>query len=155
MNQPTGNEVLAYIAGFYDGEGSFAMLSPGTHCIRPKPVISLGNTDVGVLMYIREVFSYYDVNLKLLSAHQKKNMGWKPAYRIMTSNRDQVVKIIVLLLPFLIVKLPQAKLLLEYIQLRDVEGLRGRMHLTRELEILELVRGMNSGRGKSYYKRSC
>jgi hypothetical protein len=73
---------------------------------------------------------------------------------ILESNtKDEVFKLCNLLAPYLEVKRKQAGLVSEYLFLRSLEGVQGREHIARELEIVGEVTCLNGGKKKEHSRR--
>lgn len=132
------SETLAYIAGFFDGEGSICFRTNRTS--RPSPMISAIQKHSEVLEKISEFFSRtYGVSF---CAYQD-NDGFS---RIESTKRDTTFLICSLLHPYLVVKKEQAAYIIEFINLRRNEGFLGKTNIDREMEIATTVKMLNGGR---------
>lgn len=101
---------LAYLAGILDGEGSIYIQSRiRNNSINYFPRFQVVNTNQDLLNWIKEIFggTVYEKPRKHL------NPKWKMQYEWF-SNREQLDKILPLLVPFLIIKKKHAEIMLEF-----------------------------------------
>jgi len=96
------NESLAYVAGFFDGEGCLMISRNG---FNSSIIAQITNSDERVIHYINA----------LLPGHiyGQKRYGRKKIYRLVWRGED-AIDTIELLLPYLIIKKTMANLVLEY-----------------------------------------
>ncbi len=98
------NESLAYIAGFFDGEGCVMVSDSKGRC--STITIQFTNTNLDVLDYIANL-------LEGSRIYSQKRYGRKEIWRLVLSS-SFAVDAIELLLPYLVVKKDVAKLALEF-----------------------------------------
>ena len=101
-------EEAAYLAGVFDGEGSIGLYYCKSHSV-PKVQITITNTDFNLRDWLKSKILW-------VSIHNRKpnngRLGTKDLWHWKVSNRGQVKAILEVLVPFLIVKLSQTKLIL-------------------------------------------
>ncbi|MGC9101431.1 MAG: LAGLIDADG family homing endonuclease [Caldisericum sp.] len=98
-------EEIAYIAGFFDGEGSI-YTSKGKK--QYFLTVSITNTNLYVLEFIREL-----LHIGKISKNPDKNLGHRKVYRLRLYSND-AKNFLEILLPYLKVKAEQAKIAIEF-----------------------------------------
>lgn len=137
--------MLAWAAGFIDGEGSF-LLSPVTNIFRQHMsyivALEASNTDLRPLNRLLEIFG------GRISIHNKGNIEHSTSYkwRIHGANAALVAE---RLLPYLTVKYAQAEIAIQYqatIKRRSEWGVRGVPEDIRQLraELKQKITELNS-----------
>ena len=96
------NESLAYIAGFFDGEGCLMILRNG---VKSSITAQITNSDEHVIYYINALLPG--------RIYGQKRYGRKKIYRLVWSG-EEAINTIELLLPYLVVKRVMADLVLDY-----------------------------------------
>lgn len=144
------NTDAAYIAGILDGEASFGLGKPrrvkSGHCARRgfnwSIRISLGMTEKGAIEFISQKFN------KTFREKPAKSDGGKPLYQIALFS-GELRQTLPRILPFLKIKVPQAKLLEEAI---SIIGSKSNELVDRRLEeIFSALKQLNKkGRRTSY-----
>jgi len=115
---------LEYIAGFLDGEGTISLIQ----CHKPKrtylrPSISIYQTSLPVLKAIQLTLGQGRIHTR--RARGEKIIRGRLAYRnkpcsvLMVTGAEKVAEVLDSLLPYLIVKKPQAVLLRKFIEKKD------------------------------------
>ena len=135
----TFNEVLAYIAGFFDGEGTFCFRK--AQATRPVPAVCAVQKDVAVLLEIKD-FLMRAFGIDVGVYYIKSNRCWSLA----ANKRKDVLLLCSVLYPYLIVKKKQAAGLIEFINLRLEEGRSGTDNVDKENELVSTVCRLNGGR---------
>ena len=135
---------LAYLAGFFDGEGSFSIcrtrstlrtMADGSKkkYVVYKLCVSCTNTNREVLAWMASNFGG-----KVYTSNQEnRNPNYKPRYNWIINNNEERERFILGVLPYLKVKTEQAKIALEFIRLykqEDVEEKRN--ELRHRLQVL-------------------
>jgi hypothetical protein len=140
-----------YIAGFFDGEGSFGFhltgkASKDRNSEEVRAYISVGSIDKYILELIREHFGFGSI---YSSVRAKRN--WKPCYAYRVDSYRAIKRILEKIVPKLVIKKKQADLLLEFVELR-LEAYKGNpqrrygidtRYSNRELAIIREVRKLN------------
>lgn len=92
---------LAWLGGFWDGEGSITMFSVkeknGAEKIRPT--ISIVNTDLCLINKTRKILEEMGLNLKL-QEYKSKNYRHRDRYVFITSNQRQIIIFLEHILPY-------------------------------------------------------
>jgi hypothetical protein len=137
MKEPT-NEELAYIAGFFDGEGCiYANYTKISMTIG----IAITNTRIEILEWIREFFdgSY-------IQSRVSKNDRAKDPHRLVFTKNIVIANFINSIYPYLILKREQADVARMFLMSREnqIEGPRNKSHyLETNLLIFEALRRLN------------
>ena len=97
----------AYAAGLIDGEGCIRLRKNTSKDLSYVPEIKIGMTDIRPLAFMCRL---YKGNLGV----EKKVVGQKKVFRWTCSSRKDIKPLLEDIVPFLLVKAPQATLLLEY-----------------------------------------
>lgn len=104
----------AYIAGFFDGEGTVSMDSRGKNgkIIYIRPYLKIECTDKPVIEWFSKIF---DRNLNEWEPSQPNRQN---SYSVRVTSLRNVLKILSQLLPYLKIKQRNAQLLIQYCELR-------------------------------------
>jgi len=133
-----GHPNWAYLAGLIDGEGTITVVKEVKGTARPTLVIV--NTNKEVLQWVKDNLNQGNLYNK---GHEKE--GWKDRWA--WSSRGKHIKpILENILPFLKIKHQQAKLVLEFIELRDFYAYKIKGFAPEELEIVRQIYNLNKGR---------
>jgi len=110
--------VMSYLAGIFDGEGSFCICRQpskksvdGHENYYHHPLVRIGMTDGNVIKWIHEIFNcgkYYREGVR------KDRPTYKIMYRWNARTRIECIEVIERLLPYLKVKKQQALLVLKF-----------------------------------------
>jgi len=137
-----------YLAGFIDGEGSIAIYKHKD--VRTQkgytlhPHFEIANTNEEVLKAIKEVIGG---KLKI----KPKQKGCKKVYYVEFQDYEQIKKALTIVLPFLIIKQKQAKLMIEFCNSRIKS--QGKRYSERDFEIANIFSTINK-RGERSNKLS-
>ncbi|KPV65241.1 MAG: LAGLIDADG endonuclease [Candidatus Bathyarchaeota archaeon BA1] len=113
------NDELAYIAGFINGEGTFAMTPKRRRKISLgaqyyfEPTLEIANIDRAVLEWIRSVVGGGDI--RKVSRHR-----WKTCWRLAVWKRESLMRLIEALLPYLKVKRQQAEIFQNFFEMHPL-----------------------------------
>lgn len=120
-NQQVKPEELAWLAGFWDGEGTITVFKTkrknGNERYNASLVIV--NTDENVVAHILKLLDKVGVRmhmLKLSGGVRKKT--WNDCYQLTTRNMEYINKLLPQLIPYLVSKKAQAELTLRFVQSR-------------------------------------
>lgn len=118
-------ECACYVAGFFDGEGHFGITAGSRQ--RMYPILTITNTHLGVILLIKEALERWGVTVgRVTDFLGKPDSNHKDAFRIQISSKaDNVNTFLSIILPYLIVKSEQAKLIMRFCELRVAEGKQG------------------------------
>lgn len=93
---------LAWLAGFWDGEGSISMFShkekSGNWKIRP--IVSVVNTDIGMINKVRKILENIGCSFHFIERKAKKR-NHSTAYILQTSRMEYIIKFLNATLPYL------------------------------------------------------
>jgi hypothetical protein len=135
---------LAYLAGFFDGEGSFSIcrtrstvrtMADGSikKYIVYKLDVSLTNTNREVLDWIVSNFG----GAVYASKQESRKSTYLPRYSWRCNNNEERERFILGVLPYLKVKKPMAEIALEFIRMYKQEGeFEKRQELRNRLQVL-------------------
>jgi len=115
-NQQVTPEQIAWLAGIWDGEGTF-VVSPLKNGKYYSAAASVVNTSPEMIRRITQILDGLEItgHLYLEKMRTKKH---KRCYHITIRNYKILKKFIILLLPYLVAKKKQAEILLKYIESR-------------------------------------
>lgn len=107
---------LAYIAGFFDGEGSCG-LALGKYNTRTgiqsyQPNATITNTDKEILLFIQKA-----LGLGFMDSGTQQKQHWKMSHKLWLP-QHHLVKFLTLILPYLRLKRRQAELVIEFCSLK-------------------------------------
>jgi len=127
-----------YIAGLIDGEGSICLypyLGKGRKLNRVEATIQIGNTNKNALEKVKEFTGIGHVYLH--NAWKKKN--YKPCYTYTINNRIEILQFLLQIKDSLIIKKPQAEVMLEFLRTHR----RGEHMSKKDLELIEKMKKLN------------
>lgn len=116
-NQQVTTHQLAWLAGIWDGEGTFSIFCDTNN--RYIGRITLSNTDVSMINEIVKIFDASNVKGHIWQELTSRKPNHKKAYHITVNKIDNVMTITKLMLPYLISKKPRAELLLRFLESRS------------------------------------
>ena len=108
---------LAYAAGVIDGEGCISAHNYGVTRLGVR--VCVVNTNFMLLRWLRDHLGLGSIRLQ----SKPKSQRHKQAYKFVVDNRFQVHGLLRAILPYLVIKRPQAIELMELIKLRVGQGL--------------------------------
>jgi len=141
-------EQKGYIAAFLDGEGGIqitrSLRRHRKRRISLHPVVYFTNTNYNA---IRSIKDWLKAGVMIV-ARQKQ--GWRPVYVLHITGIRNVKRLLTTLLPFLIIKKEQAKLMQEFCRSREgVRGKEGRRFTAYEVSLYRALKKLNmKHRGK-------
>ena len=133
---------IDYIAGCVDGEGCITLAVPGrnTDCYIPKIIIT--NTNFEILRALARTLDLWRIDYKLnISKHA--NRKEKTCYILVIQKQQSVYNFCSDLFHSLKVKQRQAKILMEYIELRQIEGKYGKQHKIHRNSLFTEMKQLN------------
>jgi len=121
-----------YFAGVFDGEGTCSIgAGQKETCINYNAVMSVTNTDKRLIDWIQQTFGGWVTLAKRQVGNQKEAWMWR------TTKKDHIEKLLLQILPYLIIKREQAKVLLNFVRLpRHLNDASLRAKYWQELRIL-------------------
>lgn len=117
VNQQVTTHQIAWLAGVWDGEGTFTIVYDTNK--RYVPRITLSNTDVVMINEIIKIFDASGINGHIWQETTSRKPNHKKAYHITVNKMEDVKVITKLMLPYLISKKPRAELLLRFLESRS------------------------------------
>ena len=132
----------SYLAGMFDGEGTFSIYHHKGQSSTGKPYdstairIEVTNTNVALMEWFVSHFGgqYYH--------HRRANLKHKIAYGWRPKGRANSEQLLLGILPYLVIKKEQAKIALEYIRLPHNNGFDETLAAKRK-ELLEKMQTLN------------
>lgn len=134
---PTGNNVQvrsirrevdnAWLAGIIDGEGSFQFVDHAgvnKHFVHLRAQLHIYNTEVEMIRKVSQIWKENGIRFHYYLQKNPHAINGKDGVRITCAGYSNVKKLLDIILPFLVNKLPQALLMREYIEKRLVPRLR-------------------------------
>ena len=109
------NELLSYVAGIIDGEGTISMRHPKS-CSTFQVYVSVSNTDARLMERLSQLFEGQ------VYLFQRANPKHKPIFR-WTLTGDAAYSFVELVRPFLLLKREQADKILAYQELKRSFGI--------------------------------
>ena len=103
-------EILAYIAGFVDGDGCIGF-SQRSNKNRYYPYLRIANTDMRILKFIKKFFGFGSIQIANTTYRSSPNC--KVCYYYQTTNQ-KATKIITAIEPYLLLKKKQANLVIKF-----------------------------------------
>lgn len=147
MQGKTDGELLSWLAGFMDGEGSFVIIKSGG---RIQPRVQVNNTHYPTLSWLTEKLTVlglpHYVGTKKGGLHKHDPYNRKQQWVIMVAGFKRSIRWCQALLPYLVTKRRQAELLLEFCHSRlsnENDWKKKKIILPREAEIMEQLRSAN------------
>jgi len=133
---------LAWLAGIIDGEGCFSIYSVSrkdAHTPSPSASVTITNSNRLLLERCKEIFD--GLNIKYLYNDPKNgHQRGRRVMRIRVKNYSSMQRLIELILPFLIGKADQARVMLDFVSLA---GQRGRLSLHGRTELMNRIKELN------------
>jgi len=118
-NQQVTDGELGWLAGIYDGEGSFSLKPRKANMDFPEGGVNLSiemvNTDTAIINKVDLILS------KLKVSHyisERVHNIWKTRYDISVKKFSEAQRLLTIIKPFLVGKIGQAELLLRFIEKR-------------------------------------
>ena len=145
MEHEIDEHFYPYLAGFLDGEGSITVLynrhrknSSGNEKFTVLPCVMVFNTHLGVIQYVYSQLGFGDIRVRPRAKPQHRT-----PYSWGVHNHEQIISVLQPLLPFLIVKIEQAKLMMEYCSSRLLSPVYHSPYSECELKLAESIRQLN------------
>ena len=150
-NQHTPKETdLAYLAGLIDGEGTVTLEKhgrrrKGNNEMGISPIVLVANTDYTLIQHTVNLFRKLGVNPYVKSQNpKKKNRRKKTCYWVTCKGLNKCKRILIPLLPYLVGKQAQARLILEWIESRgDTNVAKGKPYSDYDFQIWDKVKSIN------------
>ena len=138
----TNNEMLYYIAGFFDGEGHIGLVKRKAY--RAVPQIMIYNTSKPVLKkmeyFLNSIGIFCTVELKRTATENSRD-----CWQLRLKGQHSMLMFCSVMEPYLVVKQLMCKVVAAYIRLRLSEGKHGKDYINSENIFVETVSLINQG----------
>ena len=125
-----------YIAGLLDGEGTFTIRwNKRARFPSFQPLIMVSMTNEEVISFLAEKLQ--------VDYTRKVRKGHRAYYVLRITTKDEIVMILKALSPWLIVKKEHARIILEFIALKEKEGLTRREIVCKRVKLYLRIRQLN------------
>ena len=121
-NQQVTNTTLAWLAGIWDGEGTFGIYrnvrrkdGKWSYCGR----LTLSNTSILMISEIIRISELLGVKVDIWKEKKSRKINHKKAIHLTLNRIDSVKKVCELLLPYLVAKKDRAELLIRFLDSRQ------------------------------------
>jgi hypothetical protein len=133
---------LAWLAGIIDGEGCFSIYSVSRKdADNPSPAAYLSITNSNSLLLKRCLEIFDELNIKYLYNDPKNgHQRGRKVMRIRVKNYSSLRRLIELVLPFLVGKVDQARIMLEFVTLA---GQRGKLGFQDRTVLMNKIKDLN------------
>jgi hypothetical protein len=133
----------AYIAGFLDGEGTITIgRSMNTRRVKGMqffPRAFFYNSDRPVLEWIQTTISEIPSALRVRNENKKRNPNGKDVLELKVASMKHIMRLLITIRPYLIIKARQADLVLEFCNTRILYS----EYTPRDFEIVDALRALN------------
>jgi hypothetical protein len=149
MDNPHIREVdLAYLAGIIDGEGTVTLERNGTRRLSGvmgfSPKVIVANSNRALIQRVVDIFVMLGVTPYIKSQEAGKYSRGKVMYWVSTMSLTKCAKILRPLLPYLVAKNAQARIVLDFIERRgDSQLAKGKPYSEYELTLVQQIRALN------------
>ena len=133
---------LAWLAGVIDGEGCFSIYGVNRKDAdnpSPSAYLSITNSNDLLLSRCRQILDESDIKY-LYNDPKNGHQQGRRVMRIRVKNYSSLRRLIELILPFLIGKADQAKVMLEFVALA---GQRGKLNLHSRTDLMDRIKKLN------------
>ena len=121
-NQQVTSHQLAWLAGIWDGEGTFMVYDYQRKNESKKRTytarVTLTNSSIEMINEISKIFDYYKIGGHIYQEKMRSNKH-KACYHITVNKLDHVKKSTELMLPYLVNKKAHAEVMLRFVKLRE------------------------------------
>jgi len=147
MGNPHMQEVeMAYLAGLIDGEGTITLERSGNRRLNGmmglSPKVIVTDTDRAIVDATMTIMRRLGVNpyVKVQSPAKRK----KACFWVTVSGLSKCKKVLEAVKPYLVGKLAQAQLVLDFVESRgNSQAAKGQQYSEAELQILDKLRALN------------
>lgn len=133
---------IIYLAGLFDGEGSFYIKQQKLKDrLVLKPIINIGMTCKETIETVFLWLKNAGFHPKFIKTKYKRRDKWKPFYRVRLFWMQEIKKLLELLQPYIITKRKITKLALEYLNQRTW----GTSYKSKDFELANKIKNLNGG----------
>lgn len=101
----------AWLAGIIDGEGCISLFRRSTYYV---PSVKIANTNEKLINRCKEILEEVGIEYYIRYSDRGERKNAKPAWELVLESRPRVVAVLELILPYLVSKDEQAKLVLDW-----------------------------------------
>ena len=101
----------AWLAGIIDGEGCISLFKRSTYYV---PSVKVANTNEKLINRCKELLNEAEIEYCIRYSDRGERKNAKPAWEIVMESRPRVIAFLNLILPYLVSKDEQAKLVLDW-----------------------------------------
>jgi hypothetical protein len=143
---------LGWLAGIIDGEGTITICRIKGFM---RPIVQIVNTNTSMLLKVNELLEKIISRKLLIGVVKSYGKEVLACYRIQSVKQSDVEKILLTIKPYLVAKTEQARLVLEFLEIRKhvirrprigIHGGQHRPYSDREENILAQVKFLNNYR---------
>ena len=134
----TTNEMLAYIAGFFDGEGCFMLNN--SNIGNPTATIEATNTDEEVINFMADFLAVIGIRCKL---YNSLNSHKHCMYKLRIAGNKSMLKFCLLMKPYLVVKSKHCILMLAFLNIASISGRDANVFGKEKAALAATVKGLN------------
>lgn len=151
-NQQATQFELAWLAGFFDGEGSIGVYGAKRYKAKGSSYnakFQIASTNATAIEKVVNILSMLDVNCKIYQK-EPQHKNHKEAWQIYFTKFSDVKKALTAIEPYLVIKKPHANLALKFVNSRIEKGLNrgGNKHINTydesEVDTIKELRRINS-----------
>ena len=146
---------LAWLGGVIDGEGTFTLRIHGRkrNKLLITPVFSITNTDFVITDNIERILKENDIPFWVTYVSNEAHPKWKPKKEIVNMGVRRLSKFIPVILPYLVGKEEEAKIVCEFCD-RRLKMLGNRSYYTKEdIELVTRVKALHGhSQGENNFK---
>lgn len=148
MDNPHTLVDLVYLAAIIDGEGTITLERTGKRRLAGvmglSPKVIVANTNEAIIQHIVNIFQRIGVNPHIKTQDAGKYNRGKKMYWVTVQGLTKAAKVLEAIKPYLVGKLAQAHLVLEFVAIRgDAQVAKGKPYGAKELQILARIRALN------------
>lgn len=148
MDNPHRLTDLVYLAAIIDGEGSITLERTGNRRLSGvtgvSPRIIVTNTNEAIVQHVVNIFKRIGISPHIKSQAAGKYRRTKACYWVTTQGITKAAKVLEAIKPYLVGKLAQAELVLEFCRLRgDARLAKGKPYGDAELGMITRIRALN------------
>lgn len=131
------NTDLAYLAGIIDGEGMVNMFRYGHRSVIE---VVIANTNESIISRCNAIMTAIGAS-PYIRFQDRRKLGWKPTWWLRVRNQAKCQLILESVRPYIVGKLPQCDLLLQYIRSR--KGKKNARLTEDEERMISSIRPLN------------
>ena len=117
---------LGWLAGIFDGEGSFGLKRTrdkrlGRRPINYSPLIQITNCDVSLIKEVDNILRQLKIKTSKWKRIESRNIKWRDSYNIAITSQASSIDFLRIIIPYLVSKKEHAEILLSFCEYRQKE----------------------------------